>query len=479
MIHRSLAFATSLVALVAVPRLATAQVQGLVPPGDTPQWLKDRKYSEGIGIRTGDFEVHPGIAGEVGYDSNWFVRSTRVGALNGPPVLPALEFRVTPSLALSTLGPQRREGASGAALPDVAFRTGISGTYREFVGISSDPGAGSLSDQRNFSVLADARLDIEPERPVGGSFGASYGRFILPNSASSNPDLAFTHDDVSAGADLAIQPGGGMLDWHFGYQFRDSVFENSVGAPFDNMSNEVSTRGRWKFGPKTALLHETTVRFLSYADVNRAAQQGLLDATPVRTRVGLNGLISDRFAALAMIGWGASFVSTVVPQQHQYDSPIGQAELRWFLSANPGMSSPSDVGLALSSIAVGYTRDFQTSYLSNFYGSDRGYVRFAYFFAGRVLTTLEGGVGAVEYPTMYWIDSVRRHGGFTDVRTDVTLFGEYRITDSIGVNATVRETANFSNVHNLADSEADQAASLGLDMAWNRFEAFVGLRWFM
>ncbi len=305
--------------------------------------------------------MHPGIAGEVGYDSNWFLRSTRPGALNGPPVLPAALFRLTPSLSLSTLGPQRREAEGASTSPSVAFRTGISGTYREFVGVSNDPGAGSVSDQRNISLLADARLDIEPERPVGGAFSASYGRFILPNASSTNPDLGFTHDDVSAGAELAIQPGGGMLDWHFGYQFHDSVFENTVGAPFDNMSSDLFTRGRWKFGPKTALLHETTIRFLSYADVNRAAQEGLLNMTPVRTRVGLNGLISERFAALAMIGWGASFVSTVVPKQHQYDSPIGQAEMRWFLSANPGMADPSDVGLTLSSIAVGYTRDFQSA----------------------------------------------------------------------------------------------------------------------
>jgi len=475
MIHRSLAYAQPIVALVTFPRFATAQTEGLAA-GDSPQWLKDRRYGEGIGVRTGDFELHPGIAAETGYDSNWFLRSSRVGVLNGPPVLPALEFRVTPSLALSTLGPQRREGDSGAAVPDVAFRGGINGTYREFVGISNDPGSADISDQRNISLMADAHLDIAPERPLGGSLSASYGRFILPNSAAADPDLSFTHDDVSAGAELAIQPGGGMLDWHFGYQFHDSLFENTVGAPFDNMSNDVFTRGRWKFGPKTALLHETTVRFISYADPNRAAQEGLVTSTPVRTRIGLNGLVSDRVAVLAMVGWGASFFDTVIPQIKQYDSVIGQAEVRWFLSANPGTANPGDVGLTLSSIAIGYNRDFQNSYLSNFYGSDRGYVRFAYFFAGRVLLTLDGGVGAVEYPTMYWIDTTLRHKSFTDIRADATLFGEYRFTDTIGLNATVRETANFSNVHNVPDTEGD---TVGLDMAWNRFEAFLGLRWFM
>ena len=77
---------------------------------------------------------------------------------------------------------------------------------------------------------------------------------------------------------------------------------------------------------------------------------------------------------------------------------------------------------------------------------DRGYLRFNYFFAGRALVTLEGGAGAVEYPTMYWDGTGDfRHSSFTDLRVDATLFGEYRFTDTFALNATVRYTANLSN----------------------------------
>ena len=41
------------------------------------EWLKDRRYEEGAGIRTGDLELHPGIGGEVGYDSNYFLRTNK------------------------------------------------------------------------------------------------------------------------------------------------------------------------------------------------------------------------------------------------------------------------------------------------------------------------------------------------------------------------------------------------------------------
>src|SRR5450432_1616003 len=35
-------------------------------------WLSDRRYGEGIGVRVGNLELHPGIAAEAGYDSNYF-----------------------------------------------------------------------------------------------------------------------------------------------------------------------------------------------------------------------------------------------------------------------------------------------------------------------------------------------------------------------------------------------------------------------
>jgi len=79
----------------------------------------------------------------------------------------------------------------------------------------------------------------------------------------------------------------------------------------------------------------------------------------------------------------------------QYNSVIGQAEFKFFITPNPG-DQDSGASLLLSSIAVGYTRDFEASYLASYYGSDRGYLKFYYFFSGRALLTLEGGLGAIE-----------------------------------------------------------------------------------
>lgn len=488
MTKKGLAASAVVLALFA-PGTALAQTQ-LVSQPDTPQWLKDRRYNEGIGIQTGNLELHPGIAGEVGYDSNWFLRSDRSGYENsGPtaPPIPALVFRITPSLYLSTIGPQRREDAGPTAPPSVRFRAGINATYREFVGLSSSPVASQsqndISQQRNVGGAADARLDIAPERPLGASLFANYTRTIMPNSVTGDPNLSFNRDDVGAGGEIITQPGGGTLDWRFGYAFRDTLFEETAGQAYNNLTHNVYTRGRWRFRPRTALIYDASLQFIDYTNPTQALEAGLVNSTPVRARIGLNGLVTDRFAILLLGGWGAGFYSNSFALQPQYDSFIGQAELKWFLSASPGIAEASDVGLALSSIAIGYNRDFQNSYLGDYYGLDRGYLKFNYFFAGRALVTLEGGAGAVEYPTMYWEQTGDfRHSAFTDLRVDATLFGEYRFTDTFALNATVRYTANVSNAQvPIVDTGPNGGVlpSQEYDMSWNRLEAYLGVRWFM
>jgi hypothetical protein len=473
-------------ALLALLLPSAASAQAITAASDTPAWLHDRRYNEGVGIRSGDLELHPGIAGEFGYDSNWFLRSDKSGFQNsGPtaPPIPALEFRVTPSLYLATLGPQRREGDVNVQPESLRFRAGLNATYREFVGVSSDPAASQpqndISSQRNVSGAADARLEIAPERPFGAALSAAFVRTIQPNAATADPNLSFNRDDVNAGGEFIVQPASGTLDWHFGYQFHDALFEDSAAGGFSNITHEAFTRGRWRFRPRTAVIYDATFRFINYTNPNAALLEGLVNSAPVRARLGLTGLITDRFALLAVAGWGASFYDKTIPNQAQYDSVIGQAELKWFLTATPGLQQSSDVGLSLSSIALGYTRDFQNSYLGGYYGTDRGYLRFMYFFAGRALVTLEGGAGAIEYPNLYWGNGHPRHSSFDDLRADATLFGEYRLTDSFGINATLRYTANFSNATMPALDVPNAAPNQSFDMSWTRLEAFLGVRYFM
>src|SRR4051794_6248518 len=88
-------------------------------------WLKDRRYAEGIGIRTGDLELHPGIGAEFGYDSNYFLRAGN--ALE--PKIDTLRLRISPTFSLSTISSVRREGEGNPEPPKVTFRAGAGATF--------------------------------------------------------------------------------------------------------------------------------------------------------------------------------------------------------------------------------------------------------------------------------------------------------------------------------------------------------------
>jgi len=465
------AFVASLTAPELVTR--TAHAQG---------WLADRRYAEGIGIKTGDFEIHPGIGLFAGVDSNWFQRTYNTGFVNGcPGACPdaAGIIGVTPSIYISTLGPQRKEGDVNAAPPTVDFRLGADATYRAFIGnqdIINQNGVGGLSADLT------GRLVILPKRPFSVGLQAGYTRTLAPNP-NGNQNESFDQNLINVGADFTITPGGGTLDWKFGYNGNFDFFDAANGgAPFNNLQNTVFTRGSWKFGPKTAVIYDGNFAFVNYSQ-QTTAFNGLQNSTPLRSRLGLNGLLGSRFGLTAFAGYGGSFAQTPAAwgasgsTPSQYDSFIGQLEAKFFLTANPGTTeNPNEVGLSVSSIALGYNRDFAQSYLGSYYGSDRGYLKFSFFFGGRVLVSLEGGGGAREYPQIF--DStgakIGPNGGFLDGAVDATLFAEYRFTNTLGLNLTGKYTEEISSTAIPADTSGNL-----YHMAFRRFEAYLGFRWFM
>jgi hypothetical protein len=421
-------------------------------------WLQDRRYTEGMGYRVGDLELHPGVAGEFGYDSNYFLRA--------PSEHPedSLRFRLTPSLSLSTLSQQRRAGdAAGAEPPKVNFRAGASATYNEFIATQSQ-NSDDMSRQRNVGGMANAQLTILPNRPWGGDI---YGNLLRMVQPSNNPDSNYDRLEGRAGVGLTWQPGGGMFDWRLGYEYGITAFEQDAFKQFDNAQNQVNTRGRWRFLPRTALMYDASLGFVRYTNGNAL----LHDSDPVRARIGLNGLVSPSFALLAMAGWGSSFYQGGNAQQ--FDSALAQVELKWFITPNPS-NDPAAATLALSSLAIGYTRDFFNSYLGDYYTRDRGYLNLTHFFAGRFLIVAEGGVAALEYPTLFFPGGGVRSAPFNDIRIDGTLFGEYRVADSFGINVTGRYTSELSNKKLLVDNAGNVD-----DLSYKRFEAYLGARWFM
>jgi hypothetical protein len=453
-------------------------------------WMRDRRFQEGPGLRTGDFEFHPGIGGEIGYDSNWFLRSHKDGPniVNAAPQAPVTDgaiLRITPSVTLSTLGSQRSETATGAPdpTPRVLRLSGtVSATYREFFG-SED-----LRKQRNVSANAGVRADINSGRPIGFALFAGYQRLIQP-AVVSDPNLSFNRSDLSGGAEVSVIPGGGTLDLRAGYILRAALFEESNGVPYTSVTHTISERNRWRFRPRTALFHDTSLQWVNYPYADRAVLY-LNDATPLRTRAGLTGLITERVGTTLAVGYGATFFKNpAATSSTQFDSVVGQAEVIFYLSKSSGAGEPGQDTLLLSTLTFGYIRDFATSLLGNFYTINRGYAGIEYWFGGKAVANLTGLVEGQDYPVIFTRNGATQTpatGEFTNIRVGGALFGEYRLSNSFGINTTIDYQQTFSDTQIPAGAfdpdgpgPAQPGAPQFYDLNWRRLQAFVGARWFL
>ncbi len=444
--------------ITAVPATALAQDQA---------WLKDRAAGEGAGIRAGDFELHPGAGLMFGYDSNYLRRgSTDFG---GP--LGALRLQLVPSLSVSTLTGPRSQGASA---PTIDFRGGIALTYNEFIPLQSRE-ADAIRGQRNLGGSLDFNLGILRGRQWSGQVFGSVARQLT--ASEEGIDGSFNRDTPIAGAEIGWAPGAGLFDWHVRYTFSGVFFESSEFSNLNNITNEVSTQGRWRFLPRTALVYDARFGFTNYPSQTTSTTvttgSSALDKTsahPLRARLGVTGLVTPSFAASAMVGWGASFYSNSGAQPVQdFDSVIGQVELKWYLTSKPSTEGTDVASRSyLSSIAVGFQRDFFDSYIGTYYERDWGYLTLSNMFSGTFLLLVSGGVGPYRYPSIASL----KQAAFTDVHVDTSLFGEYRFKDSLGVNLTLHYTQNISNTTIATDGLPDE-------LAYKDLEAYIGFRWFL
>jgi hypothetical protein len=429
-------------------------------------WLADRRYGEGIGVRVGNLELHPGIAAEVGYDSNYFLRAP------AEDPLAAYRIRVTPSISLSTLGPQRRDAAGGTPT-NVTFRGGAYASYNELIAADSAHSS-ELSDQRHVDVGADLALNLFPTGRVGEDLYANFVRMVQPSN-DTDTENAFNRDTLRFGAGATWRPGGGLFDWRLGYEGTYNYFEKDDFKDLNNLQHQVNMRGRWRFFPRTALLYDGSWTWIDYSN-NRTTER---DGSVVRSRIGLNGLITTRWSLLALVGWAGTFYNSKgIEAPQQFDSVTGQVELKWFISGGQETMAASSAPVGLSYASIGYTRDVANSYLGNFYQKDRGYLGISYLLGGVFVTSLNVGIANLKFPQSYFVDGVVQSTGFSEQRFDANLFAEYRLNDSFGVNTTVNYDQNITEKRIPAD-EMEQATGGGDQLKFSRWQVFLGARYFL
>jgi hypothetical protein len=444
------------------------------------EFLHDPRVGQGGGVRAGTIEIHPGLAAEVGYDSNYFGRSDKSGpdVINGSPTNPQVDtgmLRVTPSISMQVTPVEKKTSEGTPRSAPYAIQAGVSGTYREFF----NP---ALTNQRNVGVTGQLGLAIFPGHEWSGALSGMFTRSVQP-TILGNPDSSYNNDLIVGVADLAAQPRLGTLSVHAGYMLTGMLFEQSVGSPYNNLVNTGYVRGRWRFLPRTSFLFDGAVSSQNYSDP-AAAGFVLHSSTPIRVRVGLEALLTPVLQVSGMIGYGTTLTnadSSADNTVQNYDSVVGNVELRFSPGGPPGMIPGQKASLLVTTVSVGYNRDYQTSLMGGFIGIDRGYLKADYFFGGSFLITLSGGVGAVEHPNLYFSPSngasqgVLMANAYTDVMADATVFAEYRLLPTVGINGTVTYAETFSDTQLPVAPSSTQY----YDMNVRRVTAFFGARWFM
>lgn len=438
------------VAVAAVPSSVEAQA-----------WLGDRTRTEGPGFRLGDFELHPGLGVEIGYDSNLYYSDGDTVPTTDSGIL-----RATAHLMVSTRGEQRRqEGEAGGTgegetqQPPVTFRGGISGSFYTFF---------NDLDRSNMELDASLALSILPGRTFSIDITEEFGRSIRPFTENFSTTASYGRIQNDAGVRLNLQTAGQVLRISAGYNFGLNYFEDANFQWGNRFSHNISLSETFRFLPQTAIVHDTNFVISDYFNESVTSPVMVNDSYMLRTRVGLNGALTNDFSVLGMVGYAAGFFDSAVPAvyEQEYESLVAQVEARWQLEEQTRLS-------------FGYERDFKPSFLGNWYRTDRGYANFQWMFARSFLLGIEASVGNYEFGRIVAPDGMTAVGSSTvrdDIRVIGSVFGEYRFTDWLGVNATLRYTGSFTDFQYRVD---DPAGPSIIDPAgFNKFEAWLGVRVF-
>lgn len=455
---------------LAIALLMVSTLAG-VPRAHAQSWLADRDRAEGPGFRVGDLELHPGLGAEIGWDSNLYY--TQDAADPRTPRVDTAILRITPHLLVSTIGAERRrEGeATGGDPPTVTFRGGISAAYYEFF---------AAPERRNLSLDIGLRLNVLPERPFSFTVFNNFTRAIRPFTENIGARAAgAARIGNQAGLELLFQTTGGIFQVRTGYTFGLDFFEDGAFQYGNSFTHAIALAESFRFLPQTAIVQDNTVTIGDYFSADSAiaaAPTRLSDSVRLRSRVGLNGAITNELSLSGMIGYAAGFftsplVAGPIAYAQEYDSVVAQVEARWQISE----------GLRL---AIGYDRDFFAAFLGNYYSRDRGYANFQALIAGSFILGLEADVGYLDYGNPIAPDGtpIGIPGGSTDaahredIRVTAGLFAEYRFTDWLAINGTARYQGNFTDFR--YDVDGGTAGTFLDPASYNKVELFLGVRAF-
>ena len=310
-------------------------------------------WREGPGFKVArdGLVLHPGLAAELGYDSNVLM----IGQGTGAGVL-----RLRAHFDLATLPPQRLDEDSRQLLK---FRFGAAVEYRQY--FASDRRVGT-AQQINAESSADLR--IKEGDPLSLRI---YNHFLVTNDARNLEVASFSsfapriYDRL--GLVGTFRPGLGPLEVGLAEALRFDYFIQDTIAYGRSFTNDLSLFGSLRVLPQTVVKLELRSSFIQYmSDLS-----GVPKSAPLRVLAGVQSLLLPWLGASVYLGYGNTL-------HHGYND----RDLR-LLSTNNVSASDFVGGLEARLLLVkqmklraGWARDFFDSLYASYFRDDHLYVHY-------------------------------------------------------------------------------------------------------
>ncbi|MDH5674614.1 MAG: hypothetical protein OEZ06_20975 [Myxococcales bacterium] len=414
------------------------------------RWLADRERAEGHGIRLGDFELHPGVGAEVGWDSNVFL-----GEDGDDPNSAVL--RVAPHLYLSNLTKERLQGE----VQRTEFRFGVSGRLRHYFATDARTDVGvaqNLSLKHRAGRLVALELfetfsrEIEPFADAGA-----------PAASSSFNPPGFGRDKLEVGGRFELHSSGELLRGGLGYAYGFDIFEDGA---FDGNSSDrhrFLADTSWQFLPKTSLIWRGNLIFHDWeaTPANLATERN--GSTQIHNLLGLNGALTPSFGFTLLGGYSAGFYD----DEGDFEGVSAEAQSRWRIQDNFSWN-------------LKLAREYRSAFQGNYARFDRIGTEFQLLFGGAWVITPSLQVAFVDYGVDDRADQFNG-GPREDIHWRANLSGEYRVVDWFAITGEfgyLRNDTDFVYVIDVANT-AGGTMQVSDAAEYTRYELWFGVRAFL
>ncbi|MCB9779149.1 MAG: hypothetical protein H6742_11350 [Alphaproteobacteria bacterium] len=393
----------------------------------------------------------PSLDVGVQHRTNVYLQEGEAGG--GVPVSDGTALYVNPAIALNA--------KSDAATFDLDF----SYTARKF--FQSD-----VQNLDRFNILdGGLRLNLLPRSPVGFKINdrMALSGYEAEDDAQVSKSAYQSHFANDLTGLIAVHPGGplevdaggrlGIDNWSVPEEFKSSADDRATdlsttsGLTGPGLNSRLSygglLRAKWRFFPKTAVVLDVDYTRNNWADnvldaqgdgVSREEVGDYLavpDSSIWRARTGLRGRVTDKLVVTALVGFGQALysedsVTTAADElgigdSAEFSDTTGFAtDLKSFPDGFLAEVSADYSPAKAHTFTVGYRRDFQDTYFTNYVGYDRLLLNYEGRFAERVGLELSG-----TYRSERYVGEVTRNDGLMKVGGELA----YYVKDYLSIRA--------------------------------------------